>query len=244
MVASKQIASDAFPDQELACGADTFELILSPSHCNVFYDCMRRRGDNGDQPADAFYCLDGGHFDNVLKVCRPASAVACAHFNPQAIYPLIAIAETDLPETGEMCSSASSMSARFSPFVMASQHFVNVFYACNGRSSTPSVAFRCYDIELLDDGIFNATTQRCAPKASFYQNHQQQAAPMNKQASIGEIGNGNGLTGTFLNAKVRYQSMPVENAELLTLVEMDPLSCQPDQQVRYTVLTFFHASFS
>jgi hypothetical protein len=87
-------------------------------------------------------------------------------------------------------------------YVIHSNRYCNIYYSCDGRSSKPS-AYRCYNRDRLEDGIFNRDTRKCVSKQS------------------------SSCLGEFLSIKLRYQSSPVDH---LRLPDLAPLSCRGDQQ--------------
>jgi hypothetical protein len=176
-----------YPDDPYTCPG--VGLFISPKICNVYYEC---RG-AGQAPVNAFYC-ENGFFDNVSKQCRPQNQVQCP-YNPQTVYPLLPIPEGNTPED-VACSTF------IGTYIIHSNRFCNLYYACDGVSSEPQT-FRCYDRQNLEDAVYNKETKRCE--------------------SIG----GTSCQGEILPLRTRYQSSPVDHTRL---PELQPLSCRADQQ--------------
>jgi hypothetical protein len=134
-----------FPDEDFMCR--TLGLIISSRYCNVYYECKSF----GQLPHAAYYCVDG-NFDNSIKACRSTNQVQCP-FNPQLMFPFIAISESVAPEEVGCANSIG-------PYVIHSNRYCNIFYICDGKSSKP-LSYRCYDRETLEEAIFNRETRRC-----------------------------------------------------------------------------------
>lgn len=188
--------SSSLPDENMVCRS--VGLVSSLKYCNVYYNCKQY----GHPPSDAFYCLDGSHFDQTRKQCRMPSVNQpggqCA-LNPPLMYPYVSIPEIIPPEEFA-CSN------QVGAYVIHSNVYCNIYYACDGRSTKPT-AFRCYDRQNSQEAVFNRETRRC------------EAA--NK--STGSV-----CQGEMLPMKLRYQSTPIDHTKFGG--ELQPLSCRNDQQ--------------
>ncbi|CAF0749609.1 unnamed protein product [Brachionus calyciflorus] len=146
-IESKQILG-TMPDENFFCR--NIGLGLSPKYCNVYYDCKQY----GQIPNTGYYCLDG-FFDPMTKSCKLSAQVQCP-YNPQLVYPFVALVEQTSPEDIKCSNSIGS-------YIIHSNKFCNIYYVCDGRSTKPIVN-RCYDRVNLEDGVFNRELRRCEAK--------------------------------------------------------------------------------
>ena len=113
-------------------------------YCNVYYECS----DAGLPPTQTFECINS-FFDRSQGLCMPKDQVPCLG----GIYPYDSIPIDRNPDSLQ-CSTNSGFQLH------TSRQFCNIYYLCDGTQTTPT-AFRCFDRQTQQEGIYDPFAERC-----------------------------------------------------------------------------------